>query len=137
VKDTQAYLKDGPGFKPIRKTNPNREEIFFKPPSRSSGWKEAVCNGIKTVICSNSGAKTEEWSFVTYDRTPSSAVSADGDSGAPLIDKEYRPAAIIWGGTPPDAFGRWVDVTYATPFFEILKDIECRMGFEEGSVSYR
>jgi hypothetical protein len=75
---------------------------------------------------------TRELCFVTHD--PVGHVTKGDDSGAPLIDKNYRPVAILWGGAIPE--DQFKDVTYGTPLRVILRDIERRLDWQEGSVSY-
>jgi hypothetical protein len=76
---------------------------------------------------------TRELCFVTH-APVGGRVTEGGDSGAPLIDKNYRPVAILWGGEIPEE--RFKDVTYGTPLRVILKDIERHLDWQEGSVSY-
>ena len=133
IKKSTAYLDYGPDFKSVRETNPDPEEIFFKVASRSLGWRGAQYNGIRATLSNGNGGETREWCFVTH--SSSERVSDRGDSGSPLIDCNYQPTAILWGGERPDQ-GGFEDVTYATPIHEILKDIERRMGWRKGSVTF-
>jgi hypothetical protein len=62
-------------------------------------------------------------------------MSAKGDSGSIIVDRDFRPVAILWGG---DTHGFAVgpkDVTYASPLSKTLRDIESCLGWTEGSVS--
>ena len=133
IENSETYLNSGPNFKAIRVTNPDPEEIFFKIPSRSSGWREAQYNEIRGTIGVGDGPETREWCFTC--RSSYDAVSLSGDSGTPLVDSNYQPVAILWGGEEHGQ-GGFKDVTYATPIHEILKDIERRMGWQRGSVTF-
>jgi hypothetical protein len=96
---------------------------------------EAVCNGVKATIKSKNWEKdkvTREWCFVTH--STRDRVTEKGDSGAPLLDENFQPIAMLWGG---DECGHgFQDVTYGTPLYVVLRDIERRMGWEAGSVQY-
>lgn len=51
-------------------------------------------------------------------------MSTKGDSGSVIVDRDFRPVAMIWGGdTHYFAMGP-KDVTYASPLFKTLRDIE-------------
>lgn len=62
-------------------------------------------------------------------------MSAKGDSGSIVIDQEFRPVAIIWGGDTHYFATGPKDVTYASPLSKTLRDIESRLRWAEGSVS--
>jgi hypothetical protein len=92
---TKQHFGDGPRFKAIRTTEFTRSKVYLKPPSRSTGWRVAICNGIQPTL-KKYGTVTQEWCFVT----PSvrDHVSELGDSGSMILDDQYRPAAMLWRG---------------------------------------
>ncbi|CCD52397.1 hypothetical protein BofuT4_P079120.1 [Botrytis cinerea T4] len=62
---------------------------------------------------------------------PSNTMDADKHTAA-LI-----PMAMIWGGNHHGTtISGFRDVTYATPIGAVLKDIECEMGWDEGSLRF-
>lgn len=76
-------------------------------------------------------------------------VSGGGDSGALIYDIDIDttdadkhtaaliPMAMIWGGNHHGTIiSGFRDVTYATPIGAVLKDIECEMGWDEGSLRF-
>ncbi|KUJ14128.1 uncharacterized protein LY89DRAFT_686663 [Mollisia scopiformis] len=128
------YFRPGPEFKPLRRDDPKSDEVFFKVPSRTTGWKQGTFTGIKATLASSEFPNiTREWCFVSP--SPYDQVTRPGDSGAPLIDSNFRPIAMAWGGLGI-GYHTIHDVTYATPIHVILSDIETCMGWAEGSVSF-
>ena len=79
------------------------------------------------------GIQTREWCFISL--FPNGAMSAGGDSGSILLDREFRPIAQLWGGGLHAFAHGPQDVTYASPLSRVLRDIEKRIGWAEGSVS--
>ena len=61
-------------------------------------------------------------------------MSAPGDSGSIIVDRDFRPIAMLWGGNEHNfAYGPQ-GVTYASPLFKVMRDIEERNGWTKGSV---
>jgi hypothetical protein len=63
---------------------------------------------------------------------PKDTLSTAGDSGSILIDKQFRPVAMLWGGEIRDFAIGPEDVTYGSPLVDVFKDIENFLG---GTVS--
>ncbi|TGO67792.1 hypothetical protein BELL_0869g00040 [Botrytis elliptica] len=121
--------------------------IYFKAPSRTLGWKACEMNGIRNINHRNGHGVSEECVFVGEGYQ--GAISDGGDSGALIYDIDVdttnveeptaalMPMAMIWAG---NNYGTIVsgfqDVTYATPIGAVLKDIECEMGWDEGSLKF-
>lgn len=128
--NAKTYFNNGPTFKPIRRTVPQTDETFLKPPGRSTGWREASCNGIQSIINQDTGNEYKEYAFITHPGTD--VVSTFGDSGTMIMDKDFHPTTMIWGGksnvTP--------DITFATPLHEIFADIELNLGWEKDSIDF-
>jgi hypothetical protein len=134
ISDTTKYFANGPNFKPLRQHLPESGEMFFKPASRTSGWKDAQYNGLDHTLKKTDDENeviTREYCFVSR----SGHVLQPGDSGAVLIDMHFQPIAIIWGGDLQHA-GCTGDVTYATPLFVVLGDIERQLGWLSGSAQF-
>lgn len=133
ITEAKLYFADGPNFKPLRESAIETDKVLFKVASRTSGWKEAQYNGTRAILNRDGRGVTRELCFVTH--SSFDQVSVPGDSGAPLIDRSYRPVAILWGGDKQPEEG-FKDLTYATPIPVILRDIERHLGWQLGSASY-
>jgi hypothetical protein len=131
-KEAEEYVNRCPKFKPLRTHDPKPDEIFFKLASRTSNLRVAKYNGaMATMKEPGLGKKsTREMCFVTP--FPTDRVSEKGDSGAPVVDAEFKPYGMVWGGENSG----YPDLTFVTPIHVILKDIELQMGWEAGSASY-
>jgi hypothetical protein len=130
MNEARHYFRTGPYFKPLREKEPSPDEIFFKIASRSSDLVEARFSEIKATMNLDGRGLTREYCYVRFSTT--NAVSLPGDSGSVLLDSEFRPTAMVWGGLE----GQYPDVTYATPLHVVLRDIERRGGFPQGSATY-
>lgn len=126
----KSYFRNGPTFKSIRRTVPKTEEIFLKPPGRTTGWREACCNGIMSLVQQDNGNTITEYIFITHPATE--YVSTFGDSGTIIMDKGFHPTAMIWGGKDDVV----PDITFATPLNEIFADIESSLGWEKDSIDF-
>ncbi len=58
-----------------------------------------------------------------------------GDAGSIIVDRDFRPVAMIWGGDDHSVAKGPTEVTYASPLCQIFRDIERRLQWAEGSVS--
>lgn len=94
---TTNHFSGGPCFGPISNKPLKAEGVYLKPPSRSSNWKLAICNGIKATM-NRHGEMTEELCFVTPGVLDQ--VRHYGDSGSVIIDKDYQPVAMVRVGYP-------------------------------------
>ncbi|PVH68367.1 hypothetical protein DL98DRAFT_599590 [Cadophora sp. DSE1049] len=115
-----------------RDNPPEENETLFKVASRTTGFREAICSGIKARFYTKANAGqpvTKEYCFISQDMTM--RCSDKGDSGAIIFDQQFKPVAMIWGGTDQV----YPDTTYATPLVVIMRHIEYTMGWEQGSVS--
>ncbi|KAK6358936.1 hypothetical protein TWF696_000110 [Orbilia brochopaga] len=81
-------------------------------------------NGIFSIVCDyfkdGTDQTTREWSILANDGVK---FSARGDSGAVVVDGRGRIGGLLTGGTGKlnlDA----LDVSYATPFFWLMKSIK-------------
>ena len=130
-----AYFDSGPEFKPVRENSLVPGELVFKPRSRSTN-KSVVgtFNAIRSTQKSKSSdSATREWCLVSLD--PTGFMSAKGDSGSIILDRDFRPVAMLWGGDTHGFAAGPRDVTYASPLTKILRDIERCLQWGEGSVS--
>ncbi|KAF7950203.1 hypothetical protein EAE96_007494 [Botrytis aclada] len=122
----------------------NDKSIYFKPASRTTGWKACEWNVIKAVV-HNKNSTSDEHAFIGDDTNMAKdKISQGGDSGALIysIDTDIEgnavlvPMAMVWAGDPKGFEGFQGDVTYATPIEEVLKDIEVEMEWEHGSLKF-
>lgn len=88
-------------------------------------------NDIKSVTNPNGTEPTTEWSIIAS--KADNDVFALGDSGAVILDQDFHPIAMLWG-ILDYGLGRG-SMAYVTPIVEILRDIEGRLGWEEGSAT--
>ncbi|KAF7945769.1 uncharacterized protein EAE97_004807 [Botrytis byssoidea] len=122
-------------------------KFYFKAPSRTLGWLACEMNGIRSIHHENGHGCSEECVFVGA--MNGEAVSGGGDSGSLIYDIDIDttdadkptaaliPMAMIWGGNDGGSIiSGFGDVTYATPIGAVLKDIECEMGWDEGSLEF-
>ncbi|THV44046.1 hypothetical protein BGAL_0752g00020 [Botrytis galanthina] len=150
-----AKLKGLDNAERIFVKNPNsasstlcNDTIYFKPTSRTFGWKACSMNGImsvQTILHAHDTPKTsDEHVFVGRHE---GAISTKGDSGALIYELEacadgksiaLTPMAMIWSGSPNGGvvLQGFDDVTYATPVDVLLKDIETEMGWDGGSLEF-
>jgi hypothetical protein len=97
-------------------------------------WVGGTFNAIRsTQNTAERKITTREWCLVALN--PKGAMSAPGDSGSIILDGEFRPVAMIWGGDEHNFAMGPRDVTYASPLTGVLRDIEKCLGWIEGSVS--
>lgn len=124
------YFDLGPHFKPVREGDLSPDEVVFKPRSRTTNeWVGGTFNGIRSTQKSLGGVTRECCLLALHFKK---AMSAPGDSGSIIVDRKFRPVAMIWGGDMHNFAHGPRDLTYASPLAKILKDIENRIG---GSVS--
>jgi hypothetical protein len=62
-------------------------------------------------------------------------MSAGGDSGSIIVDKEFQPVALLWGGDDYEFAHGPKNVTYGSPLSKVIEDIEKCMRWTKGSVS--
>ena len=62
-------------------------------------------------------------------------MSAKGDSGSIIVNRDFRPVAIIWGGDIHYFATGPKDVTYVSPLSKTLRDIESCLQWTRRSVS--
>ncbi|THV44847.1 hypothetical protein BGAL_0568g00020 [Botrytis galanthina] len=123
------------------------DRIYFKAPSRTLGWMACEMNGVRSIHHRKGHEVSEEYVFVGEDH--GGAISGGGDSGALIYDIDIdttnaeeptaalMPMAMIWAGNNHGTIvSGFKDVTYATPIGAVLKDIECEMGWDEGSLKF-
>ncbi|KAF5870603.1 uncharacterized protein Bfra_009992 [Botrytis fragariae] len=122
----------------------NEKSIYFKASSRTTGWKACEMNVVQAIV-HNQNSTSDEHVFVSDDTQKSKEKTSEGgDSGGLIysigVDIEGNtvlvPMAMIWAGNTDGFEGFQGDVTYATPIEEVLKDIECEMGWESGSLKF-
>ncbi|TEY43603.1 hypothetical protein BOTCAL_0368g00020 [Botryotinia calthae] len=132
----------------------NEKNIYYKPFSRTTGWKACEMNVIEGIV-HNQHSTSDEHVFIGNDtKEAQEKISGGGDSGALIYGIDFVddddgkktvlvPMAMIWGGREDDFKGNKEglkgfegDVTYATPIAEVLKDIESEMGWEHGSLKF-
>ncbi|KAM0135566.1 hypothetical protein ACHAO1_005115 [Botrytis cinerea] len=123
----------------------NEKSIYFKPFSRTTGWKACELNVIEGIV-HNQHSTSDEHVFIGGDTSKvQEKISVGGDSGALIygidVDNDGEntvlvPMAMVWGGGKDGFEGFEDDVTYATPIEEVLKDIESEMGWEHGSLKF-
>lgn len=104
-------------------------------------------NGVRSIHHRKGHEVSEEYVFVGEDH--GGAISGGGDSGALIYDIDIdttnaeeptaalMPMAMIWAGNSHGTIvSGFKDLTYATPIGAVLKDIECEMGWDEGSLKF-
>ena len=129
------YFNHGPYFKPVRDNDLVAGELVFKPRSRTiNNWVGGTFNAIRSTQKGEGiSIVTREWCLVALH--PREAMSAKGDSGSIIVDRDFRPVAMLWGGdTHYFAMGP-KDIAYASPLSKIMRDIEECLQWTEGSVS--
>ncbi|TEY62571.1 hypothetical protein BOTCAL_0160g00160 [Botryotinia calthae] len=143
LQDSEEFVIKHPSSSSILCTN----KVYFKAPSRTLGWLACEMNCIKNIHHQKGHGTSEECVFVG--KKHGGEVSGGGDSGALIYDigidatdtenhtAALIPMAMIWGGNHHGTIiSGFEDVTYATPIGEVLKDIECEMGWDEGSLKF-
>ncbi|EMR83785.1 hypothetical protein BcDW1_7585 [Botrytis cinerea BcDW1] len=116
--ECDAKLKGLDNAERIFVKNPNsasstlcNDTIYFKPTSRTFGWKACSMNGIMSVqttlrVNDTTPKTSDEYVFVGRQE---GAISTKGDSGALICELEacadgktiaLTPMAMIWGGNP-------------------------------------
>jgi hypothetical protein len=126
------HFHPGPHLKPVREGELVPDELVFKPRSRTTKkWVAGTFNAIRSTQ-NTTGDKTREWCLVALDLRGS--MSEKGDSGSIIIDKDFRPVAMLWGGEDHLFATGPRDVSYASPLPNIFRDIERCMQWAEGSV---
>ncbi|CZR51507.1 uncharacterized protein PAC_01384 [Phialocephala subalpina] len=125
----------GPYFKPVRDDDLTPGELVFKPRSRTTNkWVGGTFNAIRsTQKTKGRSSATRELCLIALN--PQGFMSAKGDSGSIIVDRDFRPVAIIWGGDTHYFATGPKDVTYASPLSKTLRDIESCLQWAEGSVS--
>ncbi|KAF7941811.1 uncharacterized protein EAE97_006648 [Botrytis byssoidea] len=122
----------------------NEKSLFFKPVSRTTGWKACEVNFVRAIV-HNQNSTSDEHVFIGDDtKEGKEKISDGGDSGALIysLDVDIKgktilvPMAMVWAGNKHGFEGFQGDVTYATPIEEVLKDIESEMGWENGSLKF-
>lgn len=154
--ECDAKLKGLDNAERIFVKNPNsasstlcNDTIYFKPTSRTFGWKACSMNGIMSVqttlrVNDTTPKTSDEYVFVGRQE---GAISTKGDSGALICELEacadgkniaLTPMAMIWGGNPDGGvvLQGFDDVTYATPVDVLVRDIETEMGWDGGSLEF-
>jgi hypothetical protein len=127
------YFYQGPYFKPLRDSGLKPNDLVFKPRSRTTNtWTGGRFNAIRSTQ-KHGGIVTREWCLIAL--PPREAMSSGGDSGSIIVDKEFQPIAVLWGGEKHGFAHGPKDVTYASPLSKVLRDIEKCMRWTEGSVS--
>ena len=89
-------------------------------------------NGIESVVHTYGPRPTLEWALISANRR--SEQFALGDSGAVILDQDFRPIAMLWGIVPMVG-SDYSPFAYVTPIVEVLRDIERRLGWEVGSAT--
>lgn len=127
------HFTPGPRFKPLRTESLDHNDIAFKPRSRTTKeWTRGTFNAVRSTLKSKD-LITREWCLLAS--APHKVLSAKGDSGAIILDGEFRPVAMVWGGNDHDLAHGPVNLTYASRLVDVLRDIESRMRWAKGSVS--
>jgi hypothetical protein len=98
IENATEHFLSGPEFKPVRDQKPEVDEIFFKPPSRSTSWLSGRFNGTHSTFNRGLSRVTREWCFINYTYGRNQGFSRAGDSGSVIIDRSFNPIAILWGG---------------------------------------
>ncbi|KAM0151269.1 hypothetical protein ACHAPG_008323 [Botrytis cinerea] len=143
LQDSEEFVIKHPSPSSVLCTN----KVYFKAPSPTLDWLACEMNCFKSIHHREGHGISEECVFVG--RQHGGRVSGGGDSGALIYDIDIDttdadkhtaaliPMAMIWGG---NHHGTTIsgsrDVTYATPIGAVLKDIECEMGWDEGSLRF-
>ncbi|TGO70303.1 hypothetical protein BELL_0733g00010 [Botrytis elliptica] len=125
------------------------DTIYFKPASRTFGWKACSMNGIMSIhtiqhVHNTTPETSDEYAFVGRQE---GAISTRGDSGALIYELEacadgktvvLTPMAMIWAGNPKGGvvLQGFDDITYATPVDVLSRDIENEMGWDGGSLKF-
>ncbi|RDL37159.1 Uncharacterized protein BP5553_04592 [Venustampulla echinocandica] len=116
------YFTSGPHFKPVRDDDLSPGELVFKPRSRTTNkWTRGTFNAIRSTQRS-AGIATREWCLVAL--LPHESMSAGGDSGSIIVDQEFRPIAMMWGGDTHGFAHGPKGVAYASPLSKVMRDIE-------------
>ncbi|KAK6598863.1 hypothetical protein H4I96_08067 [Botrytis cinerea] len=125
LQDSEEFVIKHPSPSSVLCTN----KVYFKAPSRTLDWLACEMNCFKSIHHREGHGISEECVFVG--RQHGGRMDADKHTAA-LI-----PMAMIWGGNHHGTtISGFRDVTYATPIGAVLKDIECEMGWDEGSLRF-
>ncbi|KAH9215488.1 hypothetical protein DL95DRAFT_461126 [Leptodontidium sp. 2 PMI_412] len=132
----KSYFAPGPSFASLRKTPLSSLDMVFKPPSRTtSEWTIGRVNSIYTATKSTPGGVPYKcYCIVSAIKNASAVCSRHGDSGSVILDKDFRPVAMVQSGT--FATARQMDVIHAVGLVDILADIESVTGWKHGSVVF-
>src|ERR1700712_1298255 len=91
ISEVHDYFRSGPDFLSIRRSKLAGGEYSFKPPSRSSQWVGAVYTGVKSYVNHKNDVVSLEHTFIAMEKNGMG--SEKGDSGALLLDENFRPFA--------------------------------------------
>jgi hypothetical protein len=131
----EQHFHLGPSFLPIREAPLARNDVCFKPPSRTTReWIGAQVNDIDAILKTPQGTPRSQYCLITAAPREHATVSKKGDSGSIILARDFYPAAVLWGGI--SAASGLPDVTFATPVLEIFAHIEKTLSWAKGSVTF-
>ncbi|KAH6714882.1 hypothetical protein BKA61DRAFT_655275 [Leptodontidium sp. MPI-SDFR-AT-0119] len=124
ITTAESYFAYGPSFKPIRSTPLKAFEVCFKPPScTTKDWTVGRVNSIDMITQQNSTVSPQEqYCIVSGGLDIKAVVSAEGDSGSIILDKDYQPVAVLYAGYEATNINQ--DITCAVHLSTILADME-------------
>jgi hypothetical protein len=123
----RGVIEEGELYRPLLIDQHDERYLMVIKNGRTTGVTIGRANSVKSYLredlSDGTAVRSMGWAIVSYDQK-SSVFSAPGDSGAIIVGGKGRIGGLIIGGTGSPT--KSLDITFATPFYWLMKRIQTR-----------